>query len=45
MQTDGNKKSVTDNSILRHEPTFFRGALRTYTGDSRDDVEIFAIQL
>jgi hypothetical protein len=34
----GTKISVTDNSILYHEPTLFQGAFRTYTGDSRDDL-------
>ncbi len=34
----GTKISVTDNSIYFHEPTLFQGAIRSYTGDSRDDL-------
>lgn len=34
----GTKISVTNNSILYHEPTLYQGVLRSYTGDSRDDL-------
>lgn len=34
----GTKISVSNNSIEYHEATIYQGALRTYQGDSRDDL-------
>jgi len=34
----GTKVSVNNNSIQYHEPTIYQGAIRTYQGDSRDDL-------
>jgi len=34
----GTKVSVNNNSIQYHEPTLYQGAMRTYQGDSRDDL-------
>ncbi len=34
----GTKISVNNNSIQYHEPTLYQGAIRTYQGDSRDDL-------
>jgi len=34
----GTKLSITKNSIQYNVPSLYQGALRTYTGDSRDDL-------
>ena len=34
----GTKLSITKNSIQYNDATIYQGALRTYTGDSRDDL-------
>tara|TARA_E500000178_G_scaffold341524_1_gene385545 strand:+ start:256 stop:837 length:582 start_codon:yes stop_codon:yes gene_type:complete len=38
QKTQGTKISIYNNSILFHEPSITQGVLRTYQGDSRDDL-------
>ena len=34
----GTKLSITKNSIVYNDPNVYQGIMRTYTGDSRDDL-------
>ena len=38
QKIQGTKISIYNNSILFHEPSITQGVLRTYQGDSRDDL-------